>query len=147
MLKKLFSMMPGLTYRLCRVVFKMTARYSLVTFSSIEKHHWSILSFIQSHSCLLSILDWVLLGLLRFYKYVSNPKNPNFHLNAVKIGYFTKCMENSYFDVRRHCCQIYTNCAIQNLRYSKDSCSFVEKKKCSNDVFQYVKKSPDCSGQ
>ena len=99
-------MMPGLTYRLSRVVFKITARYSLVTFSCIEKHHWSILSFIQSHSCLLSILDWVLLGLLRFYKYVSNPKNPDFHLNAVKIGYFTKCMENSYFDVRGHYCQI-----------------------------------------
>ena len=89
----------------------------------------------------------VLVGWLRFYKYAFYHKNPNFHLNAVWIGYMTKCMENSYFDVRRHCCQIYTNHAIQNLRYSKDNCSFVEKKKGSTDVFQYVKKSPDCSGQ
>ena len=54
---------------------------------------------------------------------------------------------NRDFCGKRHACKISTNQPLQNLKYSIDSCSFVEKKKCSNDVFSYLKKSPDCSGQ
>ena len=140
-------MMPGLIYRLSRVVFKITARYSLVTFSSIEKHHQSIFSFLQSYSCLLSISDFVLHGQCRFDNNAFGHQNMNFPCIWSYNQFRRHSGGNWDFCGKRHTCKISTNQPIHNLRYSIDSCSFVEKKKCSNDVFQYLKKSPDCSGQ
>ena len=140
-------MMPGLTYRLCRVVFKITARYSLGTFSSIEKHHKSIFSFLQSCSCLLSNSVLVLHGQFRFDNNALGHQNMNFPCIWSNNQFRRHSGGNWDFCGKRHTCKISTNQPIHNLRYSIDSCSFVEKKKCSNDVFQYLKKSPDCSGQ
>ena len=138
-------MMPR--YRLSRVVFKITACYSLLTFSRIEKHDQSIFSFLQSYSCLLSISDFVLHGQCRF----DNNAFRHQYMNFPCIWSYNQFRWHSVgkwdFCGKRHTCKISTNQPIHNLRYSIDSCSFVEKKKCSNDVFQYVKKSPDCSGQ
>ena len=140
-------MMPGLTHRLSRVVFKITARYSLVTFSRIEKHHQSIFSFLQSYSCLLSISDFVLHGQCRFDNNAFGHQNMNFQCIWSYNQFRRHSGGNWDFCGKRHTCKISTNQPIHNLRYSTDSCSFVEKKKCSNDVFLYLKKSPDCSAQ
>ena len=140
-------MMPGLTYRLCRVVFKITARYSLVTFSSIEKHHKSIFSFLQSYRCLLSNSVLVLHSQFRFDNNALGHRKMNFLCIWSYNQFRWHSGGNWDFCGKRHTCKISTNQPIHNLRYSTDSCSFVEKKKCSNDVFQYLKKSPDCSGQ
>ena len=121
-------MMPGLTYRLSRVVFKITARYSLVTFSSIEKHHKSIFSFLQSYSCLLSNSVLVLHGQFRFDNNALSHQNMNFPCIWSNNQFLWHLGGNWNFQGWRHTCKISTNQAIPNLKYSKDSYGFVEKK-------------------
>ena len=138
--------MPRLIYRLSRVVFKITAGYSLVTFSSIEKHHQSIFSLLQSYSCLLSISDFVLHGQCRFDNNAFGHQNMNFPCIWSYNQFRRHSGGNWDFFGKRHTCKISTNQPIHNLRYSIDSCSFVEKKKCSNDVFNTRKSHQTVAG-